>query len=100
MIKQLLISLLVFSFLFAVLAQNSGNESNIKLNVLSQLVRTFSGFYERKISESSTLQLGLSHTVSNFDDLKIFGFGITPKYRFYASLKGAIHGFYYPVSAS
>lgn len=75
-------------------AQTPERKNNIKVNLLSPLVNTFSGFYERKVSPVSTLQLGLLYTGYNFDGSKLKGFAITPEYRYYASDKGAMQGFY------
>lgn len=92
--KQCLTALALLVTFTPLLAQKSESRNQVKINVFSPIVRTFSGFYERKISESSSLQLGVSYTGSKFDELKIRGFGITPEYRYYATNKGAMQGFY------
>jgi hypothetical protein len=70
----------------------------IKVNFLSPIVSTGSFFYERVISEISSVQLGLFYTGASIGsgdaETKVRGFGITPEYRFYLSEKGAPQGFF------
>ncbi|MEY2638879.1 MAG: hypothetical protein RIR90_361 [Bacteroidota bacterium] len=91
--KQLLIAGALLVSLVAS-AQDGEKKNLVKVNMLSPLVRTGSFFYERKISSNSSLQLGVFYTGSKFDELKLRGFGITPEFRYYASEKGAMEGFY------
>jgi opacity protein-like surface antigen len=79
----------------AINAQKVSQENNFKVNILSPIVRTGSVFYERKLGESTTGQLGFFYTGYSIDNLKLRGFGITPEFRYYASPdKGAMNGFY------
>jgi len=57
----------------------------IKLNLISPLVRTGSFFYERAVSDYSSVQLGFFYTGASIGDTQIRGIGITPEYRFYLS---------------
>ncbi|MBX9890955.1 MAG: DUF3575 domain-containing protein [Chitinophagaceae bacterium] len=91
--KQLLIAGALLVSLVAS-AQDGEKKNLVKVNMLSPLVRTGSFFYERKIGTNSSLQLGVFYTGSKFDELKLRGFGITPEFRYYASEKGAMEGFY------
>jgi hypothetical protein len=91
--KQLLIAVALLVSLVAS-AQDGQKKNLVKVNMLSPIVRTGSFFYERKISSNSSLQLGVFYTGSKMDDLKLRGFGITPEFRYYASEKGAMEGFY------
>jgi len=75
-------------------AQESSPVSNVKVNILSPLARTFSGFYERKIAPNASVQLGLSFTGAELDDVKLNGWSVTPEFRYYAGQKGAMQGFY------
>lgn len=75
-------------------AQKSEPVSIVKVNILSPLVRTFSGFYERKIAPSASVQLGLSYTGAEIDDVQLRGWSIAPEFRFYAGKKEAMEGIY------
>lgn len=75
-------------------AQKPEPVNNIKVNLLSPLASTFSGFYERKIAPNASVQLGLSFTGAELDDMKLNGWSITPEFRYYAGKKEAMQGFY------
>jgi hypothetical protein len=66
----------------------------IKANLLSPLVRTGSFFVEHKLNDNSSIQLGLLYTGNTWDDTKVRGWGITPEYRFYLSDSPAPEGFF------
>lgn len=73
----------------------SAQDNVIKVNILSPIVKTGSFFFEHKLSESSSFQVGGLFTSWNFDDTDVTGFAITPEYRFYLSnSKQAVEGFY------
>lgn len=73
----------------------SAQDNVIKVNILSPIVKTGSFFFEHKLNESSSLQLGALFTNWSIGDTKITGFAITPEYRFYlSSSKEAMEGFY------
>lgn len=92
--KISLAGLLLATIATASFAQEPERKNNIKVNLISPLVRTFSGFYERKISPSSSLQLGVSYTGAELDEVKLRGWSVTPEFRYYATQKGAMQGFY------
>lgn len=88
---------LILVLLFASNTQTKAQDSPqnvVKINILSPILRTASLFYERAISESSSLQLGLFYTGLSIDDTRFRGFGITPEFRYYLSDKGAPQGFF------
>lgn len=58
----------------------------IKINLLSPVVRTFTGAYEVSINRETSIQLTAS--------LSYFGYFITPEYRIYLSDTPAPEGFY------
>jgi opacity protein-like surface antigen len=74
----------------------SAQNNTVKVNVFSPLVRTGSFFYEHKVSEHNSVQLGGLFTAWSVGDTKISGFALTPEYRFYLSdSKPALEGFYF-----
>lgn len=92
-IQILLVLFVVTSFAYGQESENAMN--NIKVNIFSPIVKTGSFFYERKISESSSAQLGVGFTAYNREGIKINGIFFTPEYRFYLSnTKEAMEGFY------
>ena len=88
--KTILIAIAVFAF-FGAAAQEAKN--TIKINPLSALLKTGSVFYERKLNEGTSLQLGVAYTGIKLDDTKFEGLAITPEVRFYLKQK-AISGLY------
>jgi hypothetical protein len=67
----------------------------LKANLLSPLFKTGSFFYERKLNDASSLQLGGLVTYWGIGDTKISGFAFTPEYRRYLSDgKQGMEGFY------
>lgn len=78
----------------SVSAQDGEKMNNIKVNIFSPLVRTASIFYERKLGEATSAQLGLFYTGFSSDGVMLRGFGITPEFRFYPGAKGSMEGFY------
>lgn len=66
----------------------------VKANLLSPLVRTGSFFVEQKLNNNSSVQLGVFYTGNKWDDTKVRGWGITPEYRFYLSDSPAPEGFF------
>ncbi|MBC6697380.1 DUF3575 domain-containing protein [Hymenobacter puniceus] len=90
--KTLLVATLVAASATSALAQ----DNVLKVNILSPIVKTGSFFYERKLTDNSSMQLGLLFTNFRIDDEdRITGFAITPEYRFYLSEKTtALEGFY------
>jgi hypothetical protein len=92
--KITLASLLLAGLLSQAFSQEPERINNVKVNLFSPLVRTVSGFYERKVSPSASVQLGFSFTGAELDDVNIDGWSITPEFRYYATQKGAMQGFY------
>ena len=82
------INVLVASQVFA----QKGNV--LKINIFSPIARTFNMQYERKVSGSSSLQLGFYYSGFSISDTKFSGFGLTPEYRFYLSDTEAPQGVY------
>jgi hypothetical protein len=73
----------------------SAQTNALKVNLLSPLFKTGSFFYEHKINDASSVQLGGLVTHWGLGDTKISGFAITPEYRRYlSSEKPAMQGFY------
>lgn len=85
------LGLILFSF--QTKAQTE-KQNIIKVNFLSPVVSTASLFYERSVSESSSVQLGFFYTGASAGDTKLRGFGITPEFRYYLSDKGSPEGFF------
>lgn len=73
----------------------SAQTNALKVNLLSPLFRTGSFFYEHKLNEASSLQLGGLVTYRSLGDTKVSGFAFTPEYRRYLSNgQQALEGFY------
>lgn len=87
------ILLIAFSLLTLIDAKAQDAQNTVKINPLSALFRTGSLFYERKVSESSSIQLGVAYTGLKLDDVKFSGLALTPEYRYYFKNK-AISGVY------
>ena len=69
-------------------------EKNVlKVNTLALIIRTGSVFYERKITDVISGQLGLAYLNYTIDESKLDGLGVTPEVRFYIR-KNALDGFY------
>jgi len=66
-------------------AQSEGTtESNVvKINTLSLIIGTGQIFYERKISDMTSAQLGLSYMNYKIGTVGFSGIVFTPEYRFY-----------------
>ena len=65
----------------------------LKVNPLSFLVATGSAFFEHKIDDKHSWQLGLAYVGFTSLSIKYSGFNITPEYRIYFH-KDAISGMY------
>lgn len=82
--------------LLAGLSTTASAQTNaFKINIFSPLVRTGSFFFEHKVSEHSSAQLGALFTAWSVGETRISGFALTPEYRFYLSEKPALEGFYF-----
>lgn len=78
--KLLLCAVMALTF-FSAKAQDAKN--TLKINPLSALLSTGSIFYERKVSDGMSAQLGLAYTGIKISDTKFTGLAITPEVRFY-----------------
>ncbi|RYY84259.1 MAG: DUF3575 domain-containing protein [Chitinophagaceae bacterium] len=89
--KKAVLALGLAAVAFGAQAQKS---NAIKVNILSPLVKTGSFFYERKITENKSAQLGVGFTSwGKADATKLSGIFITPEFRFYLNGE-ALNGFY------
>ncbi len=65
----------------------------IKVNSLALIIATGSVFYEREISDLTSIQLGVGYFNYKMGDTKFNGLFLTPEFRIYVK-KDAIDGFY------
>lgn len=95
--KKTLILFLVILFTIPSLSQEQSNvssEKNVfKVNSLSLFLGTGSIFYERKISDLTSAQMGVAYLNFKLSSTKFTGLILTPEFRFYLKKK-AIDGFY------
>ncbi|NOU18888.1 MAG: DUF3575 domain-containing protein [Bacteroidales bacterium] len=95
--KKILILLLVVVLAIPTIAQDKSTVSSeknvLKVNTLSLFLGTGSVFYERKISNMTSAQLGVGYLNFKFSNTKFTGLILTPEFRIYPK-KGAIDGFY------
>jgi hypothetical protein len=91
--KKILFSslLILLSFSFTTNAQEYQNA--LKLNPLSLIASTGNIAYERSLSETSSLQIGVFYTGYKLSGMTYSGFGITPEYRKYLTGE-ALNGLY------
>lgn len=90
----LLLAVILVAPLFASNAPEVSEEKNVvKINTLSLIVGTGSLFYERKINDFTSGQLGVAYLNYKFDEARFTGLILTPEIRFYLT-KNAIDGFY------
>lgn len=89
--KKTVLTALLLAGILTTKAQDTKN--TIKLNPLSALIKTGSVFYERKLNEGMSAQLGFAYTGIKLDDVQFEGIAITPEVRFYLKQK-AISGVY------
>jgi hypothetical protein len=95
--KKVIILFLAVSFAFPSFSQEKPQvapENNVlKINALSLFLGTGSVFYERKLSDATSGQLGLAYVGLKYQDTKFSGIILTPEVRIYPR-KNAIDGFY------
>jgi len=95
--KKLLILALIAVLTIPSFSQEKSNVSTeknvLKINTLSLIFGTGSLFYERKISELTSVQLGIGYMGYKVSDAKFSGLILTPEFRIYPR-KNAIDGFY------
>ncbi|MEY1638730.1 DUF3575 domain-containing protein [Tenuifilum osseticum] len=70
-----------------------GGPNVVNVNTLSLLVGTGSLFYERKLSDNLSGQMGVGYLSYKIEDSKFSGLILTPEVRFYPK-SNAIDGFY------
>lgn len=92
--KKLLLSLGFVLFLAFAGHTSYGQNSVVKVNIFSLLVKTFNVSFEQKINANSSAQLGFFYTGYSVSDTKFSGFGLTPEYRYYLSDTEAPKGVY------
>jgi hypothetical protein len=96
--KKTLIILLAVIFSFPAFSQEKTTsvaiEKNVlKINTLSLILGTGSIFYERKLSDAMSGQLGVAYLSYKFSGTRFSGLILTPEVRFYPK-KNAIDGMY------
>jgi len=95
--KKLLLLTLVILLTLPSFAQekatNSTEKNVLKVNTLSLFLGTGSIFYERKISDITSAQMGVGYMSFKLGDTKFTGLILTPEFRIYAKKK-AIDGAY------
>lgn len=90
--KKVLLTTLLCLFLSSAWSQ-SEERNVIKANPLSALVGTGSVFYEHKIDDKHSWQLGVAYLGLRIDNTHFSGLAITPEYRIYIK-KRALSGVY------
>lgn len=95
--KKLLLFLVVVIIAIPSFAQEKSDVSTeknvLKINTLSLFLATGSIFYEHKISDATSAQLGVAYLGFKFNDTKFTGLILTPEFRIYPK-KNAIDGMY------
>jgi hypothetical protein len=71
----------------------STEKNTLKINTLSLFLGTGSIFYEHKVSEMTSAQLGVAYMSFKLGNTKFTGLILTPEFRIYPK-KNAIDGFY------
>ena len=95
--KKLLILFFTVSLMMPSFAQEQSApvqyNNVIKANALTLIVATGSAFYERKLTDITSAQLGVGFMSYKFNETKLSGLFLTPEFRFYIR-KDAIDGFF------
>jgi hypothetical protein len=86
LLRLILVAEAFFLFPKSIIAQ-ADFDNVIKINPISLVASNFTLFYERKISECSTLQLGVNFMISpsKISGNKFSCYGFTPEYRYHIS---------------
>lgn len=92
--KKNLVVALVVLLMGGVFTSAKAQENVFKINIFSPIVKTFNVSFERKLSATSSFQLGAFYTGYSAGETKFSGFGLTPEYRFYLSESEAPAGVY------
>lgn len=91
--KNLTVALVVL-LMGGVFTSAKAQENVFKINIFSPIVKTFNVSFERKLSATSSFQLGVFYTGYSAGETKFSGIGVTPEYRFYLSESEAPAGVY------
>jgi hypothetical protein len=95
--KKILILFMAIVFTIPSFCQDksdvSPDKNVLKINTLSLFLGTGSIFYERKLSDNTSGQMGVSFLSYRFSSTKFSGLILTPEFRIYPR-KNAIEGFY------
>jgi Protein of unknown function (DUF3575) len=95
--KKILILLFITVLNLPLFSQESSEVSTeknvIKVNTLSLVIATGSIFYERKISDLTSVQMGVAYMGYSISKAKFAGYVLTPEFRIYPK-KNALDGFY------
>lgn len=95
--KKIVVLFLLSAFMLSSFGQDEvivAPEKNVlKVNTLSLIIGTGSIFYERKVSDLASAQMGVGFMNYNLGDFKFTGLILTPEAKFYIR-KNAIDGFY------
>ncbi len=87
--------LLTAALLLGIASAASAQTNVVKVNILSPIVSTASFFFEHKVAEHRSLQLGALYTGWSSGNTRMNGFALTPEYRLYLSDdKPTLAGFY------
>jgi len=93
--KKLVTLFLTFAMFLVFSGITDAQKKNaVKINIFSPIVKTFSGFYERALSDGASAQLGFFYTGYKVEDTKFSGWGLTPEFRLYPGKKEDLAGFY------
>jgi Protein of unknown function (DUF3575) len=95
--KKLLVLCLMIVQMVPMFSQETSKvspEKNVlKINTLCLIIGTGSIFYERKLADGTSAQLGAAYMSYKFSDTRFSGLILTPEVRIYPK-KNAIDGFY------
>jgi hypothetical protein len=95
--KKAVVLFMILVFALNTFAQDKpvvASEKNVlKVNTLALILTTGSVFYERKLSDLTSAQMGVGYFGYKIGDTKLNGLFLTPEVRFYVR-KNAIDGFY------
>jgi hypothetical protein len=95
--KKLLLILVGIMLAFPSFSQEKSDVSTeknvLKINTLSLFLGTGSIFYERKVSDMTSAQMGVAYLGFKFNNTKFTGLILTPEFRVYPK-KTAIDGMY------
>lgn len=95
--KKVLVIFMILVFAAETFAQEKpviASEKNVlKVNTLALILTTGSVFYERKLTDVISAQMGVGYLGYKIGDTKFSGLFLTPEVRFYVR-KNALDGFY------